>query len=399
MELDKEPEVNVSPTKKTLTAKVRTVQQAHEGGKMGWNVPKSVAEFFKDIRKPLIRSSSLGVLDECPRKFLYGYKLGIQPRAYQSALTMGSIVHKVLQCLFLGQTEEESQAAAKSILSKEQQNLVELADPAGFLPGGKPVESALKQLEEDYHKARAMALVFWNFVPFEPGWYEVLRTPDGVPMVELMLEYQYPGLSRPARTPCDLALVHKSTGEVWIVDFKTTSFDPKIRAIPTKISAQLALYRLVLQSHLDSWAHSDLTPPQRVVGSIHAIIKKPSIKYCPDTKDKAGFHFYIERLVQWYKDAETKDPTNPPLILDPHRFTKPLMTSELHGRLKQFCKASQAGPNIDHFYRAGEGACLKFNKPCPYMVLCNSDPAMWPDLIESKFTIRFREDEEDTNDD
>ncbi len=397
MPLDKEPNVNVNTM--PLTVKGRTIQQAHEGGKMGWGVPLSTVEFFTDIRKPLIRSTPLSVLDECPRKFLYVSKLGIQPRIYQSPLTMGSIVHRVLECLFLGQSEEEAQAAAQFILSKEQKKMMESADPAGFLPSGKSLEVVLKQAEEDYYKARAMALVFWSFVPFEPGEYEVLRTPEGVPMVEVVLDATYPGLSRPARIPCDLALIEKATGEVWIVDYKTTSFDPRIRAIPTKISAQLALYRLVLQSHIDAWAETGLAPARKVVGSIHAIIKKPTIKYCPKTKDKEGFQSYVKRLIQWYKDADAKDPKNSPLILDPNRFLKPLMTQELWGRLKQFCKAAHASPNVNHFYRAGENACIKYNKPCPFMDLCNSDPAMWPDLIRSKYTLGFREDEEATNDD
>lgn len=398
MELDKEPSVNTKHPSRPSTVKARTVQLAHEGGKMGWNVPPSTVEFFKDIRRPMIRSTALQVLDECPRKFLYESKLGIRSKDYQAPLTMGTIVHKVLESLFLGQTEAESQEVAKSILSKEQQKLMGAASPAGFLPSGKSLESVLKSLEEDYHKARAIALVFWDFVPFDPNKYEVLRNPDGVPMVEVILECNYPGISRTIRGPCDLALVEKETGEVWIVDYKTTSMDPKIRAIPTKISVQLSLYRLLLQSHIDAWAEAGIAPERKVVGSIHAIIKKPGIKYCPDTKDKEGFHSYIQRLVKWYSDYDEKNPKSPAMILDPNRFSTKLMTQELFGRLKQFCKASYASPNIDHFYRAGGSACLSFNRVCPYIALCNSDPAMWPDLIDSRYTLGFREDEENNDD-
>jgi len=199
------------------------------------------------------------------------------------------------------------------------------------------------------------------------------------------------------RTPCDLALLNKETGEVWIVDFKTTSFDPRIRCIPTRISPQLALYRFCLQAHLDAWAEQGLMPARKVVGSIHAVIKKPTIKYCPDTKDKGGFHCYIERLIQWYKDAEAKDPNNPPVVRDPNRFARGPMTREFWGRLQHYCKLAMSEPNFDTFYRAGEGACLKYNRLCPYMLLCNSAPAMWPDIIRTHYDIRFREDEEETD--
>lgn len=393
--LDKEPGVSAKKTAHPHLVKCGPMQQAHVGGKMGWAVPPEVVKFFKEIRRPLIRSTSLATLDECPRKFLYVNKLGIQPRAYQGALTMGTIVHKILECLFLGQTEAEAMSAAQSILAKETQKLVDSTDKAGFLPSGKSLEKVLRGAEEDYHKARTTALVFWKFVPFDPSEYEVLRTPDGDPVVEMVLEAKYPGLSRSARTPCDLALIRKDTGDVWIVDYKTTSFDPRVQAIPTKMSPQIALYRLVLQTHLDAWHELEGAPKRRVVGSIHAFIKKPGIKFCPDTRDKAGFSAYVERLVQWYKDLEAKDPSNPPMVLDYNRFGKPLMTAELWGRLKQFCRAAYASPNIDHFYRVGDKVCLKWNKVCPYIHLCNSDPSMWPDLVELKYIISFREDEED----
>lgn len=372
--------------------KCRTMQQAQEGGRMGWSVPQSTMDFFADIRKPFIRSSPLAVLDHCPRKFLYEYRLGIIPRRYESALTMGSIVHKILQSLFMGKTKEEALTISELLLAKEQQRLIDDTGPDGFLSTGKPLEVVLKSLEEDYHKARATGLVFWQFIPFNPDEWEILRTPDGTPMVELLLECEYPGLSRPIRTPCDLVLFNIATEETWIIDFKTTSFDPITRAIPTKISPQLAVYRLSLQSHLDAWHKEGLAPKRTVVGSFHAIIKKPGIKFC---KKDADFAAYVERLIQWYKDADAKDPKNPPMILDPNRFTGPLMSRELWGRLKQYCKACQAAPNVDTFYRSGESACLQYNRICPYMKLCNSSPAMWPDLIKEKYEISFREDKED----
>lgn len=383
-------------------AKGKTVQQAHEGGKMGWPVPQSTVDFFKDIRKPLIRSTPVQTLDHCPRLFLYQYKLGIQTRDYESAFFMGTIVHKILEALFIGKEPGEALTVCERLLAAEQQTLMADAGPDGFLPSGKTLTETLKKMEEDYHKARATGLVFWNFVPFPKDKYEVLRTPDGDPCVELLIDTDIPGLSRPARTPIDLVLLEKGTSNVWIVDHKTSSFDPKVRAIPTKISAQLALYRLAMQMQLDKWiAHESYDPDLTVVGSFHAIIKKPGIKCCGKDEKEAKatnttpFAAYIKRLVQWYKDADAKDPTNPPLVLDPNRFSGPLMTKELMGRLKQYCAACHASPNVDHFYRVGDPVCLQYNKACSHMRLCNSDPSMWPTIVRDYYQISFREDEED----
>jgi len=388
--VDTEPGLNMKRLANDHHVKGRTVQQAHEGGKMGWEVPKSTQDFFTDIRKPLIRSTALQVLDHCPRKFLYEYKLGIHPRRYESALTVGSIVHKVLQSMFMGQPATEALATCQSVLAKEQHKLIDSAGPSGFLPGGQSIEASIKRMQEDYHKAAAMALAFWQFEPFPFDQYDILRTPDGDPVVEMILDCKIPGASRPVRTPCDLALVDRETGGIWIVDYKTTSLDPKLRAIPTRISAQLALYRLGLQVHLDKW-DADSDTKRRVVGSIHAIIRKPTIKYCG--KD-ANFDAYLDRVVQWYKDSKAKNPDNPPILLDANRFSGPTLTSELYGRLRQYCRAAWASPNISHFYRAGDSACLQYNRVCPFMALCSSSPVQWPSLIEERYELSFREDEE-----
>ena len=377
------------------TAKCRSgmsATQVDRGPAMGTKVPKSTVKFFKDVRKPLIRSSPLACLEHCPRKFLYEYKLGIKTRRYESALTMGTIVHKILEALFTGQKPTEALTVCERLLAKEKERLIEDSGTDGFLTTGEALDPILKKLDEDYQKARATGLVFWQFVPFDSTEWEVLRDPDNTPMIEVILECEYPGLSRPFRCPCDLVLLHKPTGEVWIIDYKTTSFDPKVRAVPTQIGVQMKLYRLVLQTHLDSWFEAGLAPKRTVVGSMHAIIKKPGIKFC---KKDADFNAYIDRLVQWYKDKDETDPDNPPLILDPNKFKGPLMTRELWGRLKQYCMAANAVPNVDHFYRAGESACMQYNKICPFMKMCKSDPVMWPDLVEQAFQINFREDAED----
>ena len=392
MPLDKDKTVNVKTYPSTVKCRSGMSATTCAHGKMGAGVPKETVAFFQDIRKPLIRSSPLTTLEHCPRKFLYEYKLGIKPRRYESALTMGTIVHKVLEALFTGQQPTEALSVCERLLAKEQARLIDDAGSDGFLSTGEALDVVMKKLEEDYQKARATGLVFWQFVPFDSSEWEVLRTPDNEQMIEVILECEYPGLNRPIRCPCDLALLHVPTGEVWIIDYKTTSFDPKKRAIPTKIGVQMKLYRLVLQSHLDAWAEQGRAPKRHVAGSMHAIIKKPGIKFC---KKDANYEAYIERLVQWYKDKRDADPENPPLILDPNRFSGPLMTQELWGRLKQYCKAANAQPNVHHFYRAGESACMQYNRICPFMKLCNSDLSMWPDLIEQGYEVAYREDQED----
>jgi len=353
----------------------------------GEQMPKETLEFFmKNQREAPVRSSPLVVLDSCKRMFLYEYRFGIKPKSLDSALTMGSLVHLVLASLFQGSTKEVALAAAEASLTEYKAKLTGWVDRFGFLPNGKDLKSSLVRLDEDYHKAVAMAFCFWHYCPFPSHEWEVLKDPDGKPMVEQLLMIEA-GDAYQLRTPCDLVLKNKRTGKIWIADFKTTSFDPMIRSIPTKFSIQLKLYRLVLQMHLNSWGRGEV-----VAGSIHALIKKPTIKFC--AKDDS-FEAYIQRVITWYKDLQEKEPGNPPLMRDPNTFQGPLIDAELAVRLENYQKFSTT-ENFDLgvFYR-NDSACLKYNRACPYMQLCNSDPSMWPLIVKDRFQISFREDEEE----
>jgi hypothetical protein len=347
---------------------------------------------LKSLRVIPIRSSSMSTLEECPRKFLYRDRLGLRPPGYSSALSVGSLFHKALQTYFLG---GNAQARSEAISAVALQTMTELrphANQVGLLPDGTDFMTVCREIEEDEHKAEAMAEVFIHFHPFDLDKWEILKTPDGKPIVELLLEAHAPGITQPLRSPCDLALLKKGTSEVWIVDHKTTSMSPKVRAMALQISTQAKLYRLVLQSNLDAWQQERLLVGDalQVVGSIHNIIKKPTIKYCPDTKDKGGFHTYIARMIEWYKANDDS------MIQAFTRFSGPPCDDELLTRLHRIDgAASTMSPALPTFFRAGDYVCHTFNRPCPYLPLCTSDPAMWGDLIQSHYKIEFREDSED----
>jgi len=366
--------------------KGKALQKANGCTTLG-DVPIEVADFFTDIRKPLIRSSPVSTFDECPRKFLYQYKLGISPKTYDSGLQTGSFTHTMLESLFLGKDQQTAIDTVKIQASQREQELIEAAGPSGFLGSGQDIATALVKMDEDLHKGIAMALTFWHLKGKALEGYEVLKDPEGVLMVERVLDVKHPEFTQMMRCPCDLVLVKKDTKDVWILDFKTTSLSIAMRLASTKFSPQIKIYRLALQTVLDEW---DLG--YTVKGSIHAVIQKPTIKYCPKTKDKGGFHEYVARLIKWYKDKDQTDKVA--MVLDYNRFSGPLVDQEFRNRMKQYCAAANASPNVQNFYRTGNGACTKYNKVCPFMALCNSDFAMWPDIIRSQYEIKFREDEE-----
>ncbi|KKK84691.1 hypothetical protein LCGC14_2780780 [marine sediment metagenome] len=378
---------------------VRDAKDAHPhaDSKFGCNQPRSLDEFFKDVRIAPIRSSAIHDFEHCPRKFLYRYKLGITPRGYQPALHIGTVFHLVLQAMFMGKSQEESLDAAKQYFHRFCNKLLASADEVGFTPGGKSVEGVIKSANDDYHKARAMAISFMSFKPFDWSKWELLYTPDGTPCVELLLEAKVKGIPVPIIAPCDLALLRKGTKDVFIVDHKTTSADTLARARSIKISSQIALYRLVLQCHLDVWAEEDNKyVGLRVRGSIHNIVKKPTIKYC---KKDPTFEDYINRVTAWYKEKHEEDPEHSPILQPETMFTEPTLTKELFMRLRQQARAARAAPSLDRFYRAGDYACHQFNSVCAYADLCDSNPVMWPDIVRTRFDIEFREDSEEERND
>ncbi len=360
--------------------------------RFGLGRPECLGEFFKERISP-IRSSGMKDFEHCPRKYLYRYKLGIAPRTYQPALHVGQVFHLVLQSLFMGKSQEESLDAAKQYFHRFCNEILATADEAGFTPGGKSVEGVVKAAEDDYHKARAMAFSFMSFKPFNWEKWDLLYTPDDTPCVELLLEAKVQGIPVPIIAPCDLALVKKGTKEVWIVDHKSTSADTLARAKSVKISPQIALYRLVLQCHIDTWAEEhEKYKDMRVRGSIHNIVKKPTIKYC---KKDANFPAYVDRVIAWYKEKHEEDPNHSPIFQSQTYFSEGTLTKELYMRIRQQSRAANAAPDLDRFYRAGDYACHEFNSVCPYADLCSSDPAMWPDIVRTRFDIRFREDDEE----
>jgi hypothetical protein len=382
-------------SKDATTAKGRVFHVAHDCPKLGAGVPVETSDFFERIDRPPTRSSNMEDLDHCPRLYLFRNRLGIKPRGYVRALSIGSMVHGLLRVLCQGGDMETAVDAVARMKVTREDELTESADVMGLLPGGKSLASQVESLREDYHKAVAMGRIFWEAAPFDWEKWEVLTTPEGVPMVEVLMKVKFPGdgLTQEIWSPCDLALVKRGTPEVFLTDFKTTSLSPKIRARISQVSSQMRLYRLALQKTLEEWAKEHPKyEPLKVVGAIHGIIQTPRIKYCPNTKDKGGFNSYIERLKKWYQDQERAG--EPPMVLSTIRFPEPVLPEELHSRLRMQQAAAVSSPSIHRFYRAGSGACTTYNRVCPYLEMCASDPALWPGIIRQSFDIGFREDEE-----
>lgn len=338
------------------------------------------------VETPPVRSSSCSTLEECPRKFMYSCRLGIQPKGYSPALLTGSAFHHYMATFSLGKSEAGCKSQVEHMRDQLAKELNDQADSAGMLPGGKDLEATWKAADQDCSKAIAMGTYCARSGIFKPKEWEVLELPDGTPFVELKWTHSSTMYQVPVVAAWDLVMKRRDRTEVWIIDYKTTGSSPLARAKASQISLQTALYRLVLEDCLKEHG----IPPSTLRGIVFNIIKKPTIKYCPLTKDSGGFDSYLGRVGKAYKKQCTENPEDPPFLSVYNRFTNSAESAELMGRLQKCAEMSVAPLDLDKFYRAGDRTCHKWNSTCPYLKLCSSDKSLWPDLIKTQFQIAFR---------
>lgn len=353
---------------------------------MGEGVSPSVVEFFKQegFRRPPIRSSAMGTLDLCPRKFLYDEKLGLKPKGYSSSLALGDLYHEYRRCSILGMSEADTESSVLSKIAAYEKQLMEDAGKTGLLPNGQSLSSVLEELKDDLAVARAMSAAFNEVYPFKAERWSPMLDPEGVPLTEKLFEVQLPGIETPVKIKFDNVIVDNQSGtpsNVWIVDDKTTSLRPMDRASSMSFSNQISLYRAVLTQLIQGWGWSS---KYLVVGSVHNVLKKPTIRYCG--KD-ASFEAYVERVKKWYREQ-----SEPPIIQVWTRFESSLFDPEFLSRLQEQDHASGSLPSIHKFGRR-ESSCFQYNRTCPFLPLCTTDTAMWPQLVELNYVRRFRDDD------
>ena len=354
----------------------------------GPGIDDSVDKFFIEKvggaghRVPPIRSSAVATYQLCPRKFLYDEKLGIKPRHYEGALSRGDIYHQFRAHLIQGTPLAQAEVIVKATLDKTKARLVEQAGSDGRLPGGDDLVSVISKADEDYAVAQAMAEAANDLYPLDPTvWRIAVHPKTGKPLVETLHEYDYGNAK--VVMQFDRVLEHVPTGEIWLVDDKTTRFRPKVVAFSKSFAFQIRLYRTGL---------CDLFPPERVVGAIHTILQVPTIRQ----KQKESFREYVDRVPQWYKDKMAEGPDAPPIVQSTTRFDEPLWSEELQEVMNQQDLASLGDPVLSKFPR-NDGACFKYERACPYLQLCVTEPATWPRFIPLQYDTRFRQDETKEN--
>ncbi len=337
------------------------------------------------VIRPTIRSSGMSMANQCLRKYLYRYRLGLKPRGYDSALTIGKMFHEIRAHLTLGKDEGDAIAPVIDTVSELQDSLRELANPnTCLLPWGQDVNKTIDTINKDFAMARALAL--WSHQlsrEADTTKYEIVG-------VEKLVEIRYKNLVAPIRVRIDLLLRDKKTKELWILDYKTTSKPARLMAESLSFAIQPRLYRLGIHC----WLQQDPEAPKgTLVGTIHDILQKPAIRL----RQGDTFEDYLDRINDLYdKDHQAaiagKNP-NPMFVRVKTRYHAPVMDSELMIHLKQANAQATCRVSLDQYPRHPDPiiGCYTFNKPCPYMALCTTHPHRWRDEVLPNFDVQSRD--------
>lgn len=329
-----------------------------------------------------IHSSCIDLLQLCPRRFLYEERFHLQPKGeYSESLHVGTVFHLAKKALLDGESYETTARIVAQEVTRLQDEALESCDALGMLPNGEAFTSFQNKLQKD----TTLGLALCQYVHEEHPWPE----PDRWQTIatELPIRARWDSLVSFIKGTLDHIVYDKKKNELWIVDHKTTSFDPVDAAAEYKISVQPPIYRLLLALAHESLAFSGVGVPDDAVvaGVVHNCITKPTIRQ----KKTETYEEYVNRCGEWLRDNSTYD--HPPFVRSWIRFHGPILSDEIALRLREADAAERVFPELSRFFRNSK-ACRSFNRLCPFHALCTKDPAHWDDLLEYRYTIQHRDD-------
>ena len=242
-------------------------------------------------RIPTIRASDEGII-ECPFLYYLQRRLGLgSALRWGEALNRGSWAHRRLEAIRM-----ESKQAASHMSSALTKRLDELRGVCKTLDLSS--ESTLKVLDREEEDAKiATAWIEASTTYTNPtsgqlagGWLHYFDKPYWHFVAsEVVLSYKHPAFPKTISVvQLDWMLLNTETNLLWVLDMKTTSKIPYVRAQMCTVEFQPQHYLHVVDALLKSGelqAKYDLPPNTKLGGMIHLIIGKPTISF--GQKDRA----------------------------------------------------------------------------------------------------------------
>lgn len=349
-------------------------------------------DFSKIQPLPVVcRQSCINCAIECERKWFYQYRMGVRLRGtqYKEAATLGKIYHK-LQLYGPGMVQD-----VRAWVRGQQQALMARVDAGEDLDG--EISRLATNLTSLYNKAEVMAHIFWEKFS-QPSYLETIAK-------EITHTVEWKGLILEG-TIDKLQLNHSvgSDGDVWIRDHKSTGRPLAVIFGGLPWSVQARIYRILADDYCKKNKLGQYEAYQ-IKGFILDGIVKPGIKLCGkdeknakewirDHKSKCSVEdAYLRRVKEWYHAYEVKadlaGQDNPKAIDSKGIFyTEPMFSDELKRHLDKMRRLSNYFPHPDNFDRdITRQACFSYEKRCIYHPLCETDPAQWDQLFETKYKL------------
>lgn len=270
----------------------------------------------------IITNSACNTWCLCEQRYCWKYEYGLRPNGNNNfPLSVGSKFHEGVDHLLANGSSEQSLDEAKhSILSRDR----------------------FEEDEEDALKtARFMLDRYWEYwVEKGNPWVEVVSTEEtmGYPFRD---DYWYFGKVD--------GLVRDETGNLWILEHKSTYSIDQNYLSKTKLDGQITKYMLMVREVFG------VVPD----GVIYNIVCRPR-KY--QRKGESTDH-YLERCTEEYR-------TSPKSYMARHKaFRNPEDLSRAQDNIDRMIDEIEEARDLDFWVR-NTGVCYMRQRKCPYTTIC-----------------------------
>lgn len=344
------------------------------------------------------RQSAASTALRCERKWFLQYRAGVRLRGgyLKEAATLGTIYHR-FQLEGPGQEAEEK---VRSWLREKQAAIVERIEAGDDIDG--TLARKANKLTELFDIAKVMSNIFWEKFPM-PDWFvEIAKE------VHVEMPLPEPWSDVILSGTIDRLLLDTKTGFVWVRDHKSTGQSLDSIFAAAGWSLQSRIYRLLAEHWLRSQSVIKLllnyTQSQRdhalainqlakctVQGFILDGIERPGIKLCrTDEKNAKEWNCsvseaYLRRVKDWYREYEGKEDRcvmrSKAALYAEGRYPRELKTA--FNKIAGLARRTQDPNDYDRDVTRSE--CFCYQRACPYIDLCNTDPKQWDSLFERKY--------------
>jgi hypothetical protein len=380
---------------------------------------------------PPIRSSDYDLVCRAPFVYFLCRRLGlVKALRWSAALSRGSWFHEAFK--HMSSPPHERREKVELALELRQEELFGVCSQLGIsAEARREIQARERQDVEStiaWYEAASCTPIsseYGTFLEFlsRPQWQVLAR--------ESRLVSSMPGsFSRVIQMVAqpDLLLYHRTQNSVWVVDAKTTSFSPTLRASSCPYEFQTHHYLNITKQLLDRGILQrtfNLPTDARLGGMIHMIVRKPSIEFgmkdrnftIDTTPFKSGprkglpknekvyfgdpvWQNYLERVRHWYlatDEYESNKPewaTDPPVnlsIVSGSIVDDPYQSRQYQAQLRLIRTWATKKPDPRDFPHPS--SLIHFNKLDDYAPFIMNPPSAWPEIIKQEGWMQIRRDD------